>query len=241
MKKKISFFIVSLLIAVVIILSSGCATLILGSAGAASYIGDPYTVKDSIPGWKFRMIRPGTQVNFIMKDSSRVSGEYRGLIGVPENVYNEKYYKSQLEMPDGIILPLPGDIITYTLLTSEEKHDVIFAGFDYGYLTTKQTEKNETENLSLENIKNITDAYGNKIGGEILKNLILEGELPLLSKISIKEGQTEKLLDINDISQIQIKTKKNDPLKGFLIGGIIDATIAAAFLIYLTQADIDWY
>lgn len=216
---------------------SGCSCLLGGQAGAML---NSYTVTDSVPGWQLRKIKPGTRVVFSLRDGTKVDGEYEGLVGVPEKEYAEIYYKSQEQMPEGIVLLTLGDIMTYTLLSSEEKYDVRFLGFDYGYININPIETDKPEKLWLENIKNITDNYGNKIGGEMLRKLMHEGKIPVSSVISVKKGGENISLAIDEVDQIKIKNKKEINTAGFIVGAVIDLAVGGYIFYYFITSFPHW-
>ena len=225
MKSKILFAGGVLAIAAVTFLLNGCSLIGLG-LGAAADAKKPDQM--NIPGRSVETVKPGTQIEIVLKDGSQLSGKYLGLERYPEKEYVEKYQKSQENLRERIPLPAVGDSIAITTI-SRKPFKCAFLGFDFRYLWMRMTNRNESDAVILRDLTSIEDNQGNILTGETVRDLINKGEIPLLSAIVIQNEAGKTLVAMDEVDQIQVPVKKYGDLGGFLAGAGIDALIIVVY------------
>jgi len=248
MKKKILRGIGLLVVIVMILYSNGC-TVVFGLIGSTEDRITP-DIAATTPGWEVREVKPGSQIIVNLKDGTIVSGEYFGVDSIPNEEYATKYAEIQKQMPEGSFLPSIGDTIKVSskLITQDS---LKFSGFEYGYIKLSLLDSDKSGKLKIEDLENITDKHGNKIEGEAIRNMISEGKIAssFLSRIIVEEYKGEenkwkkekvstvgkKLIYINDIDHIQIKSNKDHTRNGIITGLLIDAVIITCTSIWVAK------
>jgi hypothetical protein len=242
--------VISLSIIVLSVLYLSNCTVLFASVGRVEDSRTPDIAK-RIPGWEAKQIKSGSEIIVNLKDETMSGGEYLGIDSFPNENFDEEYAELQKQMPEGTFLPSKGDTIKVSseLITYD---NLKFLGFDNGRIIISSLDRNNAVKLELENLENITDNYGNKTEGEAIRNLISEGRFPDLffSGIYIKEYQywkdtrgeaanndeVKRLIYLNDIEQIQIKSKKNATRNLAITGFLLDAGMAVYFITVLSRA-----
>ncbi|MFH1941760.1 MAG: hypothetical protein ABIL68_06610 [bacterium] len=221
MKSKILFAGGVLAIAVSTFLLNSC-TLIGLASGAAADAKKPDQM--NIPGRSVETVKPGTQIEIVLKDGSQLIGKYLGLEHFPDNEYKEKYLKSLETLREKVRLPALDDSITITTI-SGKPFKCAFLGFDFRYLWMRMTNRNESDAVILRELTSIEDNQGNILTGETVRDLINKGEVPLLSAIVIQNETGKALVATDEVDQIQVLVNKYGAIGGFLAGAGIDMVL----------------
>lgn len=242
--------IISLFVIIVSVLHLSSCTVLFASIGKVEDSRTP-DIAERIPGWEAEKIRLGSEIIINLKDGTMSGGEYLGIDSFPNEKYDEEYAKLQKKMPEGSFLPGEGDTIRVTseFITYD---NLKFLGFDKGRMIISSLNINNPVKLELENLDNITDKYGNKTEGETIRNLISEGRFPnsFFYGIYVKEyrywkdtrgevvnnDEVRRLIYLDDIEQIQIKSKKNATRNLAITGFVLDAGVAVYFITVLSRA-----
>jgi len=190
-----------------------------------------------IQSLKTENIKLGTQVIINLKDGTIVRGKYAGIDSVYDEKYDKEYAELQKLMPEGSFLPSKGDTIT-VISEIVYRNPVKFLGFGYDNILLSRIGDNDIVNLKLEKFEKIIDKNGKETEREKIINLIAKPKFPFffLPGISIEEYTGEenrygheinskKFIDLNDIDQIQIKSKKHSIGNSCFSGCAIDASI----------------
>jgi hypothetical protein len=230
-KKSLSFW---ALLAIAFAVSQLGCSLILAAVGASSDSSKPK--QTAIEGWQILTLKPGNSVDIWLRDGNKLSGEFEGLQPVPREQYAEAYARAQQTKPEGVLLPDLGSNIAVTRLQGIQLNYEI-DGFDFGEtIWLKAAGRAEASKESLMKIARIADSRGNAIEGTELRALMAKGQIPLKSKIAILTFDGETQLSLDQVYQIQVPTKKNSAVKGFLMGAAIDG-----FLVFLVVASLPWH
>jgi len=229
---------ISLFLTLVFVLCLNSCTATLAMIGQAEDKRTP-DIAETIQGMEAGKIKSGSKVIINLKDETMLEGKYLGIDSIPNEKYDEEYAELQKQIPEGSFLPTKGD----TIKTSSEfitDDNVKFSGLDKKYIILSPLDINSPTKFELEHLENITDNRGNKTEGQTIRNLISEGKFPnkFLSGISIKDfkymrdtmaesAAGEKFIYLNDIDQIQIKSKKHATRNLLMLGFVLDALIIA--------------
>lgn len=217
MRHKLSFGVGILIIAGAVIMNINSCSVI--GYGIGSMADSSQRDQNDISVSQVKAMAPGTAIIITLKDTSQLSGKYIGSEMMPADQYAQSYKQACEELSEIIYLPAVGD--SFVLLSNEK---ATFLGFDYDRILFRG-KKGNTLGGNIANIDTLTDSNGNKIEIEIVKKLINEGKVPLLSVINIMEAAEKKQARLDSIEIIQIPTKKQGKLNGFLIGIVLDLFI----------------
>ena len=234
MKRIIQSFLISFF-CMIILLSNGCSLMGLG-IGALVDSNHPKT----IPGMpllyhQYHSFQPGTRIEILTKDSAIVQGKYTGVKDTNLEEYDRIYSRNLDSISNEPRLPAIGDSIVVYSWAGKKDIECVFFGFDYESILLKFPDRPEKTKVNLYTIRDITDQFGNDIQSNILRKMVAEGEIPILSGISVEQEAGEVLVRIDDIDQIRFRTSSGK-IMGFLVGGIIDVIV----LIKIHQRAESW-
>jgi hypothetical protein len=246
MSRKVFSVIFLLVTAGAILLLNGCSLACTG-LGALEDSRAP-DIAGTVPGSKLEKVKVGSQIIVNLKDGNYVCGKYAGIDTIPNEKYDEEYAELQKQMPEGSFLPSIGD--TISCISKYGRHDDIkFLGFEEKNMMLSSIEKYRPEKLKLEYLIKIMDKYGNETKGEAINNLKAEGKFPSLFfpgiSVEINSGEEDEwdydivsktFIYINDIDQIQIKSRKYGKLIGCLSGAAIDGFLIFSFMMFYGSA-----
>ncbi len=209
---------------------SGCSLIGL-TLGAMSDARQPKEM--IIPGWKVDSLKVGTMIEVLCKDSITLRGKYNGVEPMPLGQYAQAYAKAQARLPEGIHLPNLADTLTMTFVSPnlQAPKRVLsgkLSGFEVGFIQFTATENGRFKVSSerLEELMRLRDESGTDLTGEIVRNLIAEGKMPVRSALLLLDEGRRKQVAINQVEQVhQFAGKKNGALTGLLVGAVIDATL----------------
>ncbi|MCI0494555.1 hypothetical protein L0Z72_06075, partial [candidate division KSB1 bacterium] len=217
MKHKLSFGMgILIMCAAVIININSCSVIGLG---IGSISDASQTDQTDISVSQLKTMASGISIIIKLKDTNQLSGKFVGSEMIPVEEYAKLYSQACEAIKEIAYLPALGD--SFNLLSNETAS---FLGFDFDRMLFKG-KKGNIIGGSITNIDTLTDSNGNMIDIEIAKKLIAEGKIPLVSAIHIKDATETKQIRLDRIETIQIPTRKNGKLTGFLIGAIIDVLI----------------
>ena len=105
-------------------------------------------------------------------------------------------------------MPRPGENVVVTMKSGQMLPGV-FNGFDYRRISITKLQDTLSQWIMLSDIDNIRYRNGYHLTGDILDNMTIMGELPLLSAIAIEDGQFRNLVALHEVKEIEAKPKKN--------------------------------
>lgn len=229
MATKISSSLAVLVAAVVIIFQlAGCSII---SFGIGTAIDDSKPKQVTIPDREVETVTPGTAIDILLKDGKQISGKYAGIGFLAEEEYADSYAKSREQLRNEIILPELGDSINIVVFGTGRQQPVKFSGFYYQGIQIKSMIGPYTTARSLvmpiDQFSSIVDSRGDVLEAEIVKKLITEGKVPLLSAIIVQNKTGKETIAMDQVDQIQVPTKKHAALTGFLLGAVVDVFVIA--------------
>jgi hypothetical protein len=230
-----------LITAVAVLALNGCSMIGLG-IGVSIDSSKPN--QKTVPGWQATAIKPGAPINVILKDGSWLHGKYSGLGRVPAEQYAALYSQARERKPEGILLPALGESIEIETSVRlfkefEEKLEGTFEGFEHDRILSKLIGTTVLSGVPLSFVTKIAAGKGRVISGETIKELILAGQIPVMSAIVIEREAGKTQVAMNDVRQIEIPVKKHAALEGFLIGAVIDTAIVFAVIRALSDLSLN--
>jgi len=223
MKRRILTGLALLVAAGSTILFNGCCVIGFGVGDA---IDGSKLDQLSVNGWKEETIKSGSQMEIFLKDGTQLSGKYVGLERVSEEEYAERYAKSRKQNLEEVILPLLGDSIIFSGVSTEEARLYEFLGFGYKTVMLKVAGSTDISEVRLDVLRYAEDSCGNVFELEAIEKLISEGKIPLLSAIVIQSEAGRREVAIENVYQIQVHIKRHGGRwMGLLVGAAVDAIV----------------
>lgn len=170
--------------------SSSACTLIGFGIGAS--FDSSYSRTLAPESFSHDTIKPRNRVTAKLRDGGKVGGWYGGLEPVAEDAYAQRYGRSREDHLPDFRLPALGDSVT-VYLSSGERLDAEFAGFDYGATVTVRT--GELRRVATTDVTEVVDCYGDTIDGEVLNRLLAGSAIPLRTAfvIHVSGDETEAI------------------------------------------------
>jgi hypothetical protein len=234
MKSKSAVPLLLLLVVGAIFGNSGCTAIGFG-VGAAIDSSKPDYV--TIPGWRAASIKRGKDIKLTKNNGEELKGEYLGLDTVAVSQYAQWYNESREKCQRDVLLPGLGDTISFTVLTRAKEYKGEFLGFDNQYILVRLVVIGGmvNEKIDMNNLERITDKNGNLIEVRKLKDLSLEGKIPVASTMTVKTNVDTIRVPIAAVSQIKIPNEKNAKWVGLGIGALVDVAIVVAVGIFVSN------
>lgn len=207
--------------AIIIIQLNSCSIIGLGAGATLNAV---QRKKITIPE-ELEIIKPDAKIDIFQKNGKCLTGTYSGIQNLPIEQYAETYTKTREQKPDGIFLPKLNDSIML-YLESGQHIEGEFLGFTYQdiysiSIKTLEGVKFINKPTKLNLIKYIEDSQNNILKAERINKLLLEGKIPILSAIVIKNETGYKRIAIDKVDKIHVKPANIIPPL-FLLGIVVD-------------------
>jgi len=230
MKKYILSVLTVFLIACLTFLYSGCSLIGLG-IGAISDAREPAVI--TTPNSQIQSVKPGKDVDMVLKDGTVLKGKYEGMQSVPEEEYARKYKETCAQNISLIALPRLGERVRVSFVGNNPPGMVEceFSGFDLGAIMVKAGKKNAVYGVSTKRYSIFENSEGKPIDLKTLDSLMLEGKIPYMSAAVMRIGSDKRVISVDQISVVQIPNRRRDKLFSFLFGAAIDGVLIAVTLL----------
>ncbi len=169
-------------------------------------------------GWATRDVpdgsglQKGEKVKVIQKDGSSTTGEFESIEPLSFSEYEFSYAAGAANS----LLPGIGQEVQYMTAISDTKvWEGEFAGFDqYGILL--RTDKSaQPEHLYLTSITALSDGHGGVIHSMELRNMYLNGELPLTTVLVLHSETGNVRIALDDITSLTVTPNEEDMSQSF--------------------------
>ncbi len=147
----------------------------------------------AVNGWATRDVpdparfEPGTTLTVIQNDGTKLNGEYRGMVTIPDREYAEQYVRSTRESNLSNLLPTIGQSVNVTTaLTETRSWNGELVGFDNTSLYIRPEGSQETEQFYIGGLTSLTGGNGTVLRRAAIRSLFLDGKIPLMSAIVLK-------------------------------------------------------
>jgi len=246
MYKNIYFKLAELLVLLTILLSINCCSF------AGYKIGSVMEEKNNKKGSYFAgKIEAGTKTKVYLRDGSCIEGTYKGLSEVSSTDYARTYSKIRSQSPANILLPAIGDTINVKSKRKTSPNNE-FLGFGYQYrrvilpmgekrgsecfyISARSFDDNQQQKYYLSDISKIIVGDSKSINKKAIRNLVFEGEIPLMTSINFLTASGIQNIALNNINHFELPGKKNVKGTYFAYGLGIDFII---FMILFLNTDM---
>jgi hypothetical protein len=157
-------------------------------------------------GWATREVptgsnlTPGENVTVVENDGISVTGTFVGLESIPMAEYIDLYSNAVHPTLDGKLLPAVGqNIMVSTSVADEKVWEAQFLGFDYKSLWVRLKGQTQPQELYISTINNITGRNGERFQRMTIRNLYLDGSIPLMSAVVLKSTRGDLRIPVNSI------------------------------------------
>ncbi len=162
----------------------------------------------SANGWATRDVpdgsglRKGELVTVVQRDGSSLTGEFQAIEPITELEY-ASLYEAGTQQPYGERLPKLGQTIQFMTSVSDSKvWQREFAGFDKDGLLTRNHKSGELEHVYPTSIRLISDGHGDFLQRMGLRQLFLDGQIPLMSALVLHGEKGNVRIAISSISHL---------------------------------------
>jgi hypothetical protein len=134
-----------------------------------------------------------------LRDGSTLTGVVASIQDLSATDY-DRYYNDR---PSASALPLIGDAVAYT--TSLDRNKVwtgTLAGFDESNLLVTVPGEATPEKIYFSSLGSLTGRNGRAIRRMELRGMYLNGEIPLLSAVVLRDGGSDRQVPLNEIERI---------------------------------------
>lgn len=190
----------------------------------------------TIPGWKVDSLRADDKIEILFKDGTTLSCNHFVVEPLPLYQYARLHAEAQTRLPAEFSLPNLGDTLTMSFSSfipqapemivagqlSEFDVDLIrFTANEHGAVTTKARRLSE--------LLRLRDPKGRELSGEMIRDLIDQGKIPVRSGLTLVEQGGQRMVAANQIQQIrQSAPPRNGAFIGLVVGACLDAMVILA-------------
>jgi hypothetical protein len=224
---------------------TGCSLVGLG-VGAAIDARQPK--EKPLPANGLDLIKPGTKLIVILDDSTEMRVGFMGIDRLSSLEYNQRYSDHLKKLEGGQTLPLPGEKITVSAVSSDVAGNLV--GFDQRF---EGSWKVPTIRLNipgqgnemvrkLAEVERVGTSRGDTLKSGDLSLLVRQGKIPSMSTIAVQQQSGPEYVPIDGVSVVWLENNSHAKETGFLVGLCIDAAIIGIMVITLHDLDLtgDW-
>ena len=185
-------------------------------------------------------IEKGINLKIMLINGDSLKGDFIEFKKLSISEYLKKYAKMR-KVYDGIVFPEIHDTIKVTYRNKSFQY-YEFLGFDYGCIQARDFNDKHYK-ISLNNIyKLISKGNGYATPIKRCKEMMANGQIPVLSTIVIQKAGIVIQTPLDEISQIitVVHNRKNYTLEGSLVGLGIDAIIVLLWIQANRIPNLDW-
>jgi hypothetical protein len=163
----------------------------------------------SATDWATREIPDGSSldkgdlITIVQKDGATQTGTYIGSIILSPTEYAEEYSHSERQTYDGKLLPRLGQNIRFLTTLSDSKiWKGELLGFDCSSLWIKSENSTEPEQVYFTSLKCLSARDGKVFHRMHLRNLFMNGDIPLMSAIEVEDVAGSHRVPVSSIDRI---------------------------------------
>ena len=162
-------------------------------------------------GWAVREVpdgsnlKPGEKVTVIQNDGTVMIGRYIGPATIPSAEYIMQYGRVAQSAFGERVLPAIGQTVQLTTVLSDAKSwRGQLAGFDLAHIWMRFPGQTESEPIYFSSINSLSDGNGGVIPRMMLRNLFLNGDIPLMSALKFENAAGEFSVPISSIRELVV-------------------------------------
>lgn len=211
----------------VMILSGCCGT----GAGLGAFVDASKSNYHWVARWDEGTLRRGTNIYVTKAWGGTLSGTYLGVCQLTREEYTARYTATQELKRDEFTLPdlFGGVTISHgrdSQYSYGEFQGFNWLGIDQELILIRREGKTIPDMLNLSRIEKFQDHQGSYFQGDMLKELIREKEIPVVSAMVVLSGSDTLRVPFDEIDDIEWRAKKKKSvLWGFLIGACVDVIL----------------
>ncbi len=212
---------------------SGCTVVGLG-VGAALDAGKG---KPLVPqALNTGEVKPGKRITLTLRDDSKVSGTFRGVVAVPPEAYAVSYDRARADLGNDATLPCLGEEVVIVMDSGDTVTGRLL-GFDNERVVLESA--TGPSDVRVGTVSRVADGYGHTVTGRALMAYLWSGLLPVRSAVAldVRRGHQE-LIPLDRI--LEIKQPANGKKIGTMVGGALDVIGFAAYVICLSSDCLDF-
>lgn len=183
-------------------------------------------------------IKQGSFVQVLKVDGDTVVGKFEYLEPSYDAEYAKRYSQFIKSVPEANLYPALGDSVSI-VKNGLSGRDVLtgkLLGFDRDVIHIHLSESEETARVLVEAVDTIRNERAAVLDGNLLRQQIIEGDLPLASAIAVETGAGKHEIFLDDIARVRYFLSKNAKWVGLGVGFLVDA---AAFAVFAATFRID--
>jgi hypothetical protein len=154
-------------------------------------------------GWSVKQLpdessfQRGSLVTIQEKSGITYTGIYEGSFSEPSADYMERYAATS----DASVLPMIGEHVRMTTAVAGEKiWEGDFLGFDDRHLWVMKD--GSPQDLYVSSLSQLSDSRGHVLQRLNLRNLFINGSIPLMTTLAIRSGERTYRVPLNDIASV---------------------------------------
>lgn len=158
----------------------------------------------------------GEQLTLQLRDGSIISGTYESMQDLTEPEY-ERYYGAAVRATTGReSLPAIGQTVSYSTSVDESKvWEGRLVGFDESFLLVSAPGTKRIDKVYISSLGSLTGLEGRRIRRLALRELYVNGAIPLLSSIVIRNATDRRQIPLNQIERIGRPLEPNRDSAGY--------------------------
>ncbi len=223
----------------ILVVSLICLSLVLASCsmiglGIGSLIDNGRPEYGPVKQGKLNEVNKGRKIIVKLDDSTTVAGKFGGVTEIDDILYRSNYTKLKSEVASQILLPEIGDTVEFSYPSGARLSGAL-VGFQQKfpcypcstYVVVNLTNYGVQSKERLQFLPHLYRPSGDSLETSKICELIGKGKIPIMSQISIINGEDNHQYPLEKINEIKIKNGRNAKWVGFFIGLGIDAAIVA--------------
>jgi len=178
----------------------------------------------SVTGWSAKEppkglnLSEGETITIMQKDGSLLTGEYLGIGMMPFENYVKEYNLQTQESYEGTFLPAIGqNVDLLTAVSGSKVWEGQFMGFDHRSIRIKMIGELQPEEIYFSSITNLSSRDGKMFQRMALRSMFLDGKIPLMSALEIKNAKEKMLVPISSIKEISVKNASGNETGGGIV------------------------
>jgi len=146
----------------------------------------------------------GDLITIVQKNGILLIGTYRGLASLSPLEYADEYSRTDGQIFDGKLLPRIGQRIRILTTISDSRiWEGELVGFDCSSLWMKPDNSGKAERVYFTSLRCMTSRDYKVFHRMYLRNLFVDGDIPLMSAIEIEDGSGIHRIPVSSINYIE--------------------------------------
>lgn len=210
----------------------GCASKSLVWGG----VGDPARQHAAaLRHFRLQAILPGTLVTIILRDSTRRSGQYVGIVREAPDSYARRFEEVRSTQPDSTRLPALGAKILIRKRGGREE-PAILRGFGFRKIEAVVRDAKRPEQMAFESIETVQDLEGRRWERQTLFEALATGALPVFDSFELEPdiGPRSVQVPLDRIAFLTHRSSRDRDVR-MLVGVIVGIAAGVAVVVIVVD------